>query len=131
MSHITTKQLRQLRAGKHAYAKEGDLVKDCLRWLKSVECYVYRQNQGGMKTDTRFIRFAHVDGISDIIGMTSTGRYIAVECKQPGKRPTEKQRAFLDEVKAHGGIAIVAHDVDELAAEFFAAEIITHIEATQ
>ena len=68
--NITSKQLRQLKAGKHTYAKEGDLVKDCIRWLAIMGCFVWKQNQGGMKTDTHFIRFAHVDGVSDIIGMT-------------------------------------------------------------
>ena len=61
----------------------------------------------------RFIRFAHVDGISDIIGMYK-GRFLAVECKQPKGKPTDKQAAFLDQVKCNGGIAIVAHSVDEM-----------------
>ena len=116
--NITSKQLRSLKAGKHTYAKEGDLVKDCIRWLKGQWCFVWKQNQGGMKTDTHFIRFAHVDGVSDIIGMTPFGRFIAVECKQPKKKPTAKQQAFLDEVKSQGGIAIVAHDLTELEHEY-------------
>ena len=116
--NITSKQLRSLKAGKHTYAKEGDLVKDCIRWLAIMGCFVWKQNQGGMKTETHFIRFAHVDGISDIIGMTPFGRFIAVECKQPNKKPTAKQQAFLDEVKSQGGIAIVAHDLAELEHEY-------------
>ena len=118
MSHITTKQLRRFKQGKGKYAKEGDLVKDCIRWLESVGCYVWKQNQGGMKTDTHFIRFAHVKGISDIIGLTPGGVFIAVECKQPGNKPTADQAAFLDRVRAKGGLAYVAHDTDELAAAY-------------
>lgn len=124
--HITTKQLRELKAGKHAYAKEGDLVKDCLRWLRSVGCMVWKQNQGGMtgthNGKTRFTRFAHVDGISDIIGISPSGRFIGVECKQPGKKPTAKQHAFLTAIAANGGLAIVAHDLVELEAAYLAFE---------
>ena len=122
--HITSKQLRELKAGKPTYAKEGDLVKDCLRWLRGVGCFVWKQNQGGMtgthKGKSRFTRFAHVDGISDIIGISPSGRFIAVEAKQPGKKPTAKQHAFLTAIAANGGLAVVAHDLIELEAAYLA-----------
>lgn len=119
---ISKRQLESLMAGKPSYAKEGDLVKDCIRWLEGRGCFVWKQNQGGMKAggpgSSRFIRFAHVDGISDIIGLTPAGRFIAVECKQPGNKPTDKQSRFLDKVRFNGGIAIVARSTDDLADGF-------------
>jgi hypothetical protein len=124
VSHITSKQLRKLKSGEPltGYAKEQDLVKACIRWLESVGCFVYRQNQGGVtgeyKGKRRFVRFAHVKGISDIIGLTPAGVFIAVEVKQPKNKPTPDQDAFLERVRVKGGIAIVAHSVDELAAEY-------------
>jgi hypothetical protein len=125
VSHITSKQLRKLKSGEPltGYAKEGDLVIACIRWLESVGCFVWKQNQGGaMKQNTggkpRFVRFAHVKGISDIIGLTPEGVFIAVEVKQPKNKPTPDQDAFLERVRVKGGIAIVAHSVGELAAEY-------------
>ena len=117
---ITSKQLKELKTGKPTYAKEGDLVKDCIRWLRGVGCFVWKQNQGGMKTENRFIKFAHVDGISDIIGISPSGRFIAVECKQPGKKPTAKQQGFLDVIKDLKGFAAVVHGLDELEAAYLA-----------
>ena len=51
-------------------------------------------------------------GVSDIIGMTRTGRFFAIEVKRPGDQLTEKQRLFLDAVRHHGGIAVVAIGYD-------------------
>jgi len=126
--NITSKQLRALKAGKSVtkYAKEGDLVKDCLKRLKQLGAFAWKQNQGGMKMTgegpRRFIRFAHVDGISDIIGIY-IGRFLAVECKMPGGKPTDKQAAFLDLVRRNGGIAIVTSSVDEMELAIIGYEL--------
>jgi hypothetical protein len=34
------------------------------------------------------------------------GRYISIEVKRPGKKPTPKQNRRMDEVRRRGGIAI-------------------------
>ena len=126
--NITSKQLRALKAGKSVtkYAKEGDLVKHCLKRLEQLGAFAWKQNQGGMKMTgegpRRFIRFAHVDGISDIIGVYK-GRFLAVECKQPGRKPTDKQAMFLDLVKCNGGIAIVTSSVDEMELAIIGCEL--------
>jgi len=59
---------------------------------------------------------ALVPGFADIFGLTSTGRFVAIEVKQPGKKPTALQRNFLAHITANGGIAGVAHSVDEARA---------------
>ena len=116
--NITSKQLKQLKAGQPLYAKEGELVKDCITRLTKAGCFVWKQNQGGMKVEGkgqgRFIKFAHVEGISDIIGMTPTGRFLAVECKMVGNKPTKKQQDFLEAVADSGGLAVVAYSADAL-----------------
>lgn len=43
------------------------------------------------------------------------GYFIAVEEKQPGGKPTKLQQYELDQVSAAGGVAIVAHHVDDVA----------------
>jgi hypothetical protein len=44
------------------------------------------------------------------------GVFLAVECKVPGGKTTESQRAFLDAVAAAGGLAVVVTSVKELEA---------------
>jgi len=69
----------------------------------------------------RKLRFGLHPGSSDLIGWKSliitpdmVGRRIAVflsiEVKRPGQKPKPHQKAWLDAVNHHGGIAIVATD---------------------
>ena len=53
-------------------------------------------------------------GSSDLIGWTSEGKFLAVECKTDRGRLTEHQNNFLTQVKQDGGIAILARSVDDL-----------------
>jgi hypothetical protein len=50
------------------------------------------------------------------------GRYIAIEEKQPGKKPTPLQQHELDQVLAAGGTAVVASSADHVAAVFDAID---------
>lgn len=53
-------------------------------------------------------------GSSDLIGLTSAGRFLAVEVKAPKGRATEGQESFIEQVQRMGGIGIVAKSVDDL-----------------
>lgn len=79
-----------------------------LRWRG---WFVWRQNNVPVPG-----RSAIMPGLSDIIGLRR-GRFLAVECKVPGAGPSEAQAAFLDAVRRHGGLGIVAHSGAELEAE--------------
>lgn len=116
---ITAKQLARIAKG--GYATETDLVRACLGWLTAHGVYCWRNNTGivrlpGKGGKLRPVTFGKV-GSSDILGV-ARGRLVAVECKQPGNRPSPEQAAFLEAVRANGGIAIVAHDLDELEQQF-------------
>jgi hypothetical protein len=81
--------------------------------------YVWRQNAGMAKmTDengkSRMIKIGKV-GISDIVGMSKKGQFIAIEVKLPERRRTVTtyQRMFLAEVHQHGGISGVACSEEE------------------
>jgi hypothetical protein len=60
-------------------------------------------------------------GSSDILGILPGGRFLAVECKAPeGGRLSPEQRQFLDEVRALGGLSLVAKgwkDIDSALRE--------------
>jgi hypothetical protein len=94
---------------------EGDVVNSCLRYLLMQGCHVWRNNSGGYKPEgsKRFIRFG-AKGSPDIIGLTSTGRFIGCECKFGKGKPTPEQIAFGNEIMKRGGIYVVAYSVDDL-----------------
>lgn len=49
-------------------------------------------------------------GTSDFICCVN-GRFLALEAKMPGKRPTAEQEAFLEAVRLAGGHACVVHSL--------------------
>lgn len=106
-------------------------IQEALCWLPGV--IVWRCNAGKQKvlascaasgkvlpgeTRQRWIAYGlrdlagKVAGTPDLIGSVD-GRFLALEVKLPGRRPTPEQRARLQEIRDHGGIAEVVHSVDE------------------
>ncbi len=77
--------------------------------------WIERMNTGAHKTDDRFIRYGF-RGCSDIIGQLKDGRFLAVECKAPCGKLSEDQAAFLEQVRKHGGVAIVARSADTVGS---------------
>lgn len=51
-------------------------------------------------------------GVSDIVALHN-GKFFALELKSHGGRPTEAQLAFVSDVNAAGGYAVVAEGLDE------------------
>lgn len=74
---------------------------------------VFLTGEGG---SSRYVRFNGMAGISDIIGQLVDGRFLAIECKRKGQKPTELQQGFLDQVARHGGVAFCARSADDVVA---------------
>lgn len=78
--------------------------------------WVRRMNTGAFKVGTgpssRFVRFGF-PGCSDIIGQMKDGRFLAVECKAEKGKLSDAQVAFIDTVRAAGGVAGMARNVDD------------------
>jgi hypothetical protein len=76
-----------------------------------------RMNSGsytvGEGAERRYIRFGF-PGCPDILGMMTDARLLAIEVKRLSGRTTEAQDAFLETVRANGGVAFVARSVDDL-----------------
>lgn len=53
-------------------------------------------------------------GVADVIALSPEGRFAAFEIKRAGKRAGKDQIAFLDEVRARGGIAGVIDSLESL-----------------
>jgi hypothetical protein len=68
---------------------------------------------GHAETGERVVRFAF-PGCADVIGPLRTGAWLAIETKRPGKKATPDQAAFLERVRANGGVAFVATTVDDV-----------------
>ena len=105
---------------------EREVLRQCLDLLRLLRVPHWRANTGALAASgadgrRRFVRFGPV-GQSDILGvLPPAGRLLCVEVKRKGKRPTEAQSAFLANVEAAGGLAIVVHDALELRRALAAA----------
>lgn len=69
----------------------------------------------------RKVPYGLIQGASDIIGIRALlitpdhlgqtiGQFVAIETKTPEGRLTEKQRLFLQLIRARGGVALTARD---------------------
>lgn len=77
--------------------------------------WAHRMNVGAFRNPQgQYVRVGFA-GCSDIIGQTVDGRFLAVEVKRPGGKPTAEQIAFLGRVSRAGGVAFVAWSVDDVA----------------
>jgi hypothetical protein len=79
----------------------------------SVGIYDPKINRFRKNTNRHRIR-----GVSDILGiLKNTGRFLAIEVKVPGNKPTIYQTNFIENVRAHGGIAFVATSLEDVKSE--------------
>lgn len=94
---------------------ESAIVSACIKWLWAHGCYVWRNNTGAYKPEgsNRYIAYGH-KGSADILGVTKTGRFIACECKRPGKGLEPTQELFRNRVQEKGGLHITARALEDL-----------------
>ena len=96
---------------------ETKLVYNCLQYLKVKGIFAWRNNTGAAKAQykgkRRFIRYG-LKGSSDILGILPDGRFLAIECKRKGTYPTKDQRAFLKQIEANKGVALLVRNIADL-----------------
>ena len=101
----------------NAKLSEAEILSKILAYLKLTRIYAWRNSVGatviGAGEHRRFVRFGH-SGLSDIIGILSGGRFLAIEVKSAKGRITPEQRAFLDNIEERGGVAFVARSVEDV-----------------
>lgn len=98
--------------------KEQDLVNAILDWLRLNKAWAIRVNAGarpieGENGQRRMIRMAPA-GTPDIIACWPGGLLLGIECKLPGKKPTELQTATLEQIRSIGGLAVVAYSIEDV-----------------
>lgn len=96
---------------------EIELQKSIVEFLNYSGHFVWRNNAGMFlikgKDKTRAFR-AGKKGSSDIIGIHKSGKFIALEVKLKGNKPTPQQNDFIAEIKHRDGIAGVVYSLDEV-----------------
>lgn len=94
--------------------KETDILQLVRLRASQLGATVWRNNVGKLQDrNGRWVTYGLCVGSSDIIGIFN-GRFVAIECKIPGKHPTPEQAAFLSAVNKAGGIAAVITDPSQL-----------------
>lgn len=103
-----------LGQGNKIVPTEREIQKAILRYLELRKIYCWRNNTGGF-TDKRdhYYTFGK-KGSGDILGLTPKGRFISIEVKRPGNKPTPAQVSFMNVIRDNGGIAFVATSIDDI-----------------
>jgi len=95
--------------------------------LSEAGCLVFRNETGagwvgkmlhreaGQVTlaNASMVKFGLMVGSADIIGISPTGKFLAVEIKTSKGRATKEQLRFIEAVNKAGGIAGIARSVEE------------------
>lgn len=95
--------------------KETNIQQACRMEASRLGAIVWRNNIGRLQDKGgRYITYGVCNpGGSDLIGIYK-GRFLALEVKMPGKKPTPEQENFLRVVRENGGIAGVVRSVDDV-----------------
>jgi len=95
--------------------KEQVIQNHILQYLRLKGYYVWKNNTAGIyKQATNSYIPSHAKGVSDIIGLTKQGVFIAIEVKRRSGKLSPNQKAFLEAIRASGGIAILAYDLADV-----------------
>lgn len=85
-------------------AKEQDIQTSIMNYISSI---------GGLPIKFNNIGIYAKAGVSDILACIK-GRFVAIEVKRPGKKPTGLQKQFIDAINLIGGIAFWADNLDDV-----------------
>ena len=103
--------------------READVQTAILALLRAHSISAWKVGSGAFKVGDRYVKMGQ-RGMSDIIGIQPrytpfgpSGRFLAIEVKRPGGKPTLEQAAFLATVRKAGGIAFVATSCDDVIRE--------------
>jgi len=109
---------------------ESDLYGPILLALSRAGARVFRNNVGQARYKNHVVRYGLAPGSSDLIGWTPDGRFLALEVKTKRGRLTEQQAAFLDAVRAAGGVAACVRSPEEALAAIGAAVDVSPVPTT-
>lgn len=85
-------------------AKEQDIQTAIMNYISSI---------GGLPVKFNNMGIYAKAGVSDILACIK-GRFVAIEVKRPGKKPSDLQERFLDAVNTIGGFAFWADNLQDV-----------------
>lgn len=92
---------------------EQDLTRNVIATVNaSGLAEVWRCHSGMVRVRRGWLHLSP-EGTPDIVGFLRDGRFIGLECKLPGERPTEVQRQAIERIVEAGGVASVVRSVDD------------------
>ena len=93
---------------------ENDVKKAILDYLAAKHVFAFRNNTGAFagsyKGKARFFRYG-AKGSGDIFAL-HRGIFYSLECKAPGKVPSNDQLLWMEKVMINGGRAAYFNDID-------------------
>jgi len=108
----------QTRPAMKTDCAERDVLKACIKWLRSRQCVADRNNVGMGDLSGTGQKFSYgIKGGGDImVILPPDGKHVEIECKSgKGGRWTVAQQARSKAVRRVGGLYFVVHSVEELA----------------
>ena len=94
--------------------RETDILQAVRLRASQLGALIWRNNVGKLQDKNgRWVTYGLCVGSADLIGLFK-GRFLAIECKIPGKHPTIEQANFLAAVNKAGGIGAVITDPAQL-----------------
>ena len=85
-------------------AKEQDIQSKIMDYISSI---------GGLPIKFNNIGIYAKAGVSDILACIK-GRFVAIEVKRPGKKPSALQEQFINAINNIGGYAFWADNLDDV-----------------
>ena len=85
-------------------AKEQDIQASIMNYISSI---------GGLPVKFNNMGIYAKAGVSDILACIK-GRFVAIEVKRPGKKPSDLQERFLDAINTIGGLAFWADNLQDV-----------------
>jgi len=99
------------------HVPEKDIQKAILEYLQIKGYFCWRNNTGAQSSQyngkTRFFQYGF-KGSGDILGLTKEGKFFSIEVKAKGKKPTDSQVEFIQNITKNKGIAFVAYSVEDV-----------------
>ena len=109
------------RVARPTVAPESDVLAETMLALSRIGALVMRNNSGALRdAHGRLVRFG-MKGSADILACYQ-GRFVAVECKREGKRPSPDQVRYAVAVRNAEGIYVVVRSKED--AEFLASYLV-------
>lgn len=94
---------------------EKIILKEVMLEASKLGLRVFRNHVGGFYAkDGSFHHTGLCKGSSDLIGWDNLGRFVALEVKKQGGKPSKEQITFLDKVNKAGGIGLIVDDAKKL-----------------